>query len=40
MVTAAGKTILFKEWEIIVDEEDEVINCSNLNYYYKLCIFN
>lgn len=23
-VTDAGKTILFKEWELIVDEEDEV----------------
>lgn len=23
-VTEAGKTILFKEWELIVDEEDEV----------------
>lgn len=24
IVTEAGKSVLFKEWELIVDEEDEV----------------
>lgn len=30
-VTEAGKSVLFKEWELIVDEEDEVLYYS-LNY--------
>lgn len=33
MVTLAGKSILFKEWELVVDEEDKVPRCLPIIYF-------
>lgn len=38
-VTNTGKTLLFEEWELIVDDEDEEVNIRKLGIYQLLGYF-